>query len=174
MPIKFHKLTRIPKGADPSATPAAIPGNPDIAVIIKLPRQSKWAGTRIRDFQRVPGQYDERHIFQGRPLTIEEFNSCAEKVFGDTTFNYRPVPQIIAGSGAKVEGEASGETNGEMPTIEDIRAMLAAIDELRAENEKLRAVVDDIGRSTTAPPPVSAPEPAPEPKPTKGQKKAKT
>lgn len=155
--IKFHKLTRVPKGArDAAASATAVPAGQSIAVIIKMPRQSKWSGTRIRDFERVPGLYDDRHIFKGRPLTVEEFNEVAEKVFGDTTFAYRVVPQIIPAQGAETLPEGAGDA----PTVEAAKAMLAEIDRLREENATLRAVVDGIG--TAAAVDENAGEPDPE------------
>lgn len=164
--IKFHKLTRVPKGArDAAASAPALPAGQSIAVIIKMPRQSKWSGTRIRDFERVPGLYDDRHIFKGRPLTVEEFNSCAEKVFGDTTFAYRVVPQIIP-AGDVVAGGTDPGSPGPLdratenaPSIEDAKAMLAEIDRLREENDKLRAVVDGIGAAAAVDEHAEEPDP---------------
>lgn len=123
------------------------------SVIIKLPRMSKWMRGRIRGFERVPGRFEDRHIYKGRQLSVEEFNACAEKVLGDDTLSHRLVVEILPDDAAPA---ASAE---DAPTVEDAKAMLAEIDRLREQNEKLRAVVDGIGTAAAVDEHAGEPDP---------------
>lgn len=122
-----------------------------ILVLLHLPRQRNHVRNKLQDvflFSEAHGL----HLYDGRPLTIEEFNRVAEKHLSAQHYAIRPLVRILEVEAEESKENAEGSKQPEFvpPTQEELRVIFEAMDKLRAENRLLRDSINEIEKNAEA------------------------
>lgn len=102
-----------------------------LKIFIHYPQQGRNMTSRIGDFLFLPEL--GLHVYQGRSLSLDEFEKIQPKLFGSGNLVLPPMIKIVEEDAA----EPAAESLPEGVTVEDIQAMVAEIDRLRGEVGRL-------------------------------------
>jgi hypothetical protein len=159
-PVETLTAESAPAEQTPAPPPPFVQVEPtsDLRVVVHLPQQRRAAVQKINGcflYTDKFGRFDREgrhilndggmHLYQGRLLTVQEFQSEAvTKILTADSLAVRPLIRIVRLCGDALESSvvlpapaAAG------PSIEEIKEMLTTIDTLRLQNEEVRLALSE-------------------------------